>query len=354
MRWFRRPTPEYITITPPQQKERIARDVWHKCDQCGTFVRRKDWVANWKVCPSCEAHSRLTVVERLQLLLDPGTFEETESELVSGDPLGFKDSKAYPDRVVAAREKTGRNDAVVTGRAEIGGVPVAIAAMDFDFMGGSMGCIVGEKIARAMELALAEDRVCITVAATGGARMQEGVLSLMQLAKTSILCKRMQEQGIPFLSILADPSTAGVMASFASLGDIILSEPKAYIGFAGRRVIEQTIRQSLPEDFQTAEFVQSHGFLDVVSHRHELRAQLIALLRQIRHLEPLDEEDPVWESSFHELKFGEKKEPRKTKKGKNASSNGGKKPAARDSDQDGKSEDASATAATASSISSTD
>lgn len=284
MSWFNRPTPQFITIDPPVKKERIAKDVWHKCDHCGSIIRNKDWVQNWRVCPSCNTHDRLEVFERINLMIDPNSFQETEANLISGDPLGFEDSKKYTERVVAAQEKTGRNDAVVTGRAKIMDVDVSLACMDFDFMGGSMGSVVGEKIARAMELAIKENRVCITVAATGGARMQEGILSLMQLAKTSILCKRMQEKGIPFISILADPSTAGVMASFASLGDVIISEPGTYVGFAGRRVIENTIRQSLPKGFQTAEFVRDHGFIDLVIHRSEMRKTLGTLLRQIRKL----------------------------------------------------------------------
>ncbi|MDK2973114.1 MAG: acetyl-CoA carboxylase carboxyl transferase subunit beta [Candidatus Sumerlaeota bacterium] len=284
MRWFRRPTPQFITIQPPTQRERIGKDLWNKCDTCGAITRTKDFVANWKVCPKCNRHERLDALERLDLLLDEGSFEETDADLVSGDPLKFVDSKPYPERVEATRKKTGQNDAIVTGRGTIGEVPVAIAAMDFPFMGGSMGCVVGEKVARVMEMAIHEERVCITISSTGGARMQEGILSLMQLAKTSIMCKLLQENRVPFLSILADPSTAGVMASFASLGDLVISEPGAYVGFAGRRVIEQTIRQTLPDNFQTAEFVQQHGFIDLVVHRHEMRGKLITLLRQMRHL----------------------------------------------------------------------
>ncbi|MBX3730880.1 MAG: acetyl-CoA carboxylase, carboxyltransferase subunit beta [Candidatus Sumerlaeia bacterium] len=291
MRWFRRPTPQFITIQPPQQRERIGKDLWFKCEACGAITRTKDWTANWKVCPSCEGHSRLDADERLDLLLDEDSFEETDANLVSSDPLRFVDAKPYPDRVEATRAKTGRNDAILTGRGTIGEVPVAVAAMDFQFMGGSMGCVVGEKIVRTMELAIRENRACITISSTGGARMQEGILSLMQLARTSIMCKLLQENRIPFISILADPSTAGVMASFASLGDIIVSEPGAYVGFAGRRVIEQTIRQTLPENFQTAEFVQQHGFIDLVVHRHHMRGSLITLLRQMRNLEPAEFED---------------------------------------------------------------
>ncbi|MEQ8822476.1 MAG: acetyl-CoA carboxylase, carboxyltransferase subunit beta [Sumerlaeia bacterium] len=283
MSWFRRPTPEYIPIAPPQSRERIPKDMWHKCPNldCGHIMRQKEWVANWRVCPECGQHGRLTADERIQLLVDRNSFTETHTNLVSADPLKFEDSKKYSDRIEAARKKTGRNDAVVTGSGSIGEVPVSLAVMDFFFMGGSMGSVVGEKIARAMEQAIADECPCITVASTGGARMQEGILSLMQLAKTSILCKRMQDKGIPYISILADPSTAGVMASFASLGDFIVAEPGAYVGFAGRRVIEQTIRQSLPAGFQTAEFVRDHGFIDIVCPRLEMREKLGTLLRQI-------------------------------------------------------------------------
>ncbi|MCB2155652.1 acetyl-CoA carboxylase, carboxyltransferase subunit beta [bacterium] len=293
MSWFRRPTPEFITISPARSRDRIPKDLWHKCPDvsCGFIMRQKDWAENWKVCPRCGRHERLTADERLNLLIDPGTFEETNANLTSGDPLGFEDSKKYTDRVQQARKKMGRNDAILTGRATIGEVPVSLGIMDFFFMGGSMGCVVGEKVARAMELALEENRVCITVASTGGARMQEGILSLMQMAKTSILCKRMQEKGIPYISILADPSTAGVMASYASLGDLIIAEPGAYVGFAGRRVIEQTIRQSLPKNFQTAEFVQEHGFVDMVIERKQMRRKMIQILRQIRHMEALPDDE---------------------------------------------------------------
>jgi acetyl-CoA carboxylase carboxyl transferase subunit beta len=287
MRWFRRPTPQYITISPTQSKERISKDVWHRCESCGAYQRRKDWILSWQVCFHCGRHDRLGAAERIDLLVDEDTFVEIDRDLMSGDPLSFVDSKPYPERVAATMEKTGLGDAVVAGRAEIGEVPVAIAVMDFDFMGGSMGSVAGEKIARAMEVAIAENRVCVTVAQTGGARMQEGILSLMQLAKTSFLCKKMQEKGIPFISILTDPSTAGVMASFASLGDLIIAEPGAMVGFAGRRVIEATIRQALPDDFQTAEFVQEHGFVDMIVKRTEMRETLMRLLRQMRGLPAL-------------------------------------------------------------------
>ena len=292
MSWFRKNTPEFITIDQPKRRERIGKDVWHKCPKCNAIVRQKDFQANYKVCPSCGRHERISALERIQILVDQNTFEETNANLISNDPLKFEDLKKYPDRVEAARAKTGHNDAVITGRAQMGDVPVSLAVMEFFFLGGSMGSVVGEKITRAMELAIEEKRVCITISSTGGARMQEGILSLMQLAKTSILCKRMQEENIPFISILTDPSTAGIMASFASLGDITIAEPGAIVGFAGRRVIENTIRQTLPPDFQTSEFVQKCGYIDIVANRHELRHVLIRLMRQMRHMEEWKEPVP--------------------------------------------------------------
>jgi len=296
MSWFRRPTPEFIAINPPQQRERIGRHVWHKCEGCEQVLRRKDWEANWKVCPSCGKHDRIDADERIRLLVDEGSFAETHANMVSGDPLKFVDQRPYVERIEATRKKTGRNDAVITGRCTIGEVPTSLAVMDFSFMGGSMGSVVGEKIARAMELAIDENRVCITIAATGGARMQEATFSLMQLPKTAMLCRRMQDKGVPYISILTDPSTAGIMASFASLGDLIVAEPGAYVGFAGKRVIEGTIRQTLPANFQTAEFVQDHGFVDIVVKRDEMRGLLTVLMRQMRGMDPL----PVDETAAEE------------------------------------------------------
>lgn len=279
--WFRRPTPEFINLTPPraQDKERIPAGLWHKCKSCGAITLRKDFEANYSVCPSCNRHERISAAERIRQLVDKGTFEECCANFVADDPLEFEDKRKYTEYIEQSRKKTGLNDSLVMGKAQIGAVPVAMAVMDFRFMGGSMGSVLGEKTARAMEISLQEKIPCITVTSTGGARMQEGVLSLMQMAKTSILCAKMEEQGIPFISILADPSTAGVMASFASLGDIIIAEPGAYVGFAGKRVIEDTIRQPLPPNFQTAEFQRDHGFVDMVVDRRQLRAQLIDLLR---------------------------------------------------------------------------
>ena len=284
MRWFKRPTPEYINISKPTAPVRgasIPQDLWHKCRGCGALTLKKDFQSQLSVCPGCGRHERISAFERIEQLVDEGTFEELHGNLASADPLGFEDKRKYKDHIEVSRKKTGLNDSIVTGRAAMGEVPVSLAVMDFGFMGGSMGSVLGEKVSRAMELSLAERIPCITVSSTGGARMQEGVLSLMQLPKTSILCAKMEKAGIPFISVLADPSTAGVMASFASLGDLILAEPGAYVGFAGKRVIEQTIRQPLPPDFQTSEFQREHGFVDMVVPRREMRDTMIRVLRMM-------------------------------------------------------------------------
>jgi acetyl-CoA carboxylase carboxyl transferase subunit beta len=216
--------------------------------------------------------------ERIALLADPGSFEERDAGLVSADPLGFKDTKRYRDRLRAAREKTGLGEAVVTGVARIGGYPAVLAAFDFFYLGGSMGSAVGEKITRAIELAMAKHLPLIIVSASGGARMQEGILSLMQMAKTAAALERLGRQGLPFISVLTDPTTGGVTASFAMLGDVILAEPRALIGFAGPRVIAETIRQPLPEGFQRSEFLLEHGQLDLIVERGQLKDTLRRLL----------------------------------------------------------------------------
>ncbi len=293
MNWFRRPTPEYINITKPRAERKddgIPKDLWHKCPNCGTLTIRKDFEAVYSVCPACDRHERISAGERIELMVDKGSFEGLYANIVSKAPLNFEAKGKYSEKYEANRKKTRMNEAVMVGRATIGEVPSALAVMDFFFMGGSMGSAVGEKITRAMELAIAEDRACIIVTASGGARMQEGILSLMQLAKTSILCAKIQEAKIPFISILTDPSTGGTMASFASLGDIIIGEPGAMIGFAGKRVMEQTIKQQLPPNFQTAEFQEEQGFLDMVVHRREMRGMLIRLLRMMRGMPALPPE----------------------------------------------------------------
>ena len=256
----------------------IAEGLWIKCDSCKEIVYRAEVERAGRVCPKCRYAFRIGARERIAALVDHGSFEEREAGLVSGDPLGFRDTKRYRDRLRAAREKTGLAEAVVCGLARLGGYPVVIAALDFGFLGGSMGSVVGEKLTRSIELAIAKHVPVIIVAASGGARMQEGILSLMQMAKTAAALERLGAAGLPYLSVLADPTAGGVTASFAMLGDVIMAEPRALIGFAGPRVIAETIRQPLPEGFQRSEFLLAHGQLDLIVERQELRGTLRRLL----------------------------------------------------------------------------
>lgn len=282
MGWFRRPKPKFTVIQPQPQapsRDRIPKDLWHKCAQCGAIVLRRDFVENLFVCPKCDNHARMAAADRLAILIDEGTFVEEDQMMSSGDPLGFVDEAPYPERNRKHQKKTGRMDAVICGVGNIYGVRTSAAIMDFAFSGGSMGSVVGEKVTRCMERALQRRLPVIVVSCTGGARMQEGILSLMQMAKTSAACARLSEARLPYISILTDPTTAGVMASYAMLGDVILAEPGALIGFAGPRVIEQTINQILPRGFQRSDFVRDHGFLDKVVHRRDLKATVGRLLR---------------------------------------------------------------------------
>jgi acetyl-CoA carboxylase carboxyl transferase subunit beta len=249
------------------------------CPSCEAQVFNRQLERSLRLCPSCGHHFRMSVGERLDLLLDPGTFEERDAGLQSVDRLGFHDARPYPNRLEAARVKTGLRDAVVWGTGDIEGVRVAIAIFDFRFMGGSMGSVVGEKLARCFEAALAERIPAIVVSASGGARMQEGTLSLMQLSKTTAPLVRLDDAGIPFIAVLTDPTTGGVLASFASLGDVVLAEPKALIGFAGARVASDTVGEEMPKGFQSAEFLLAHGFVDAIVPRPELRGALARLLR---------------------------------------------------------------------------
>lgn len=254
-------------------------DAWTKCPSCDSQIFNKQLERTQRVCGTCGYHFRLSIGERIDLLLDPGSFEERDAGLQSGDPLGFHDQKPYPDRIEASRVKTGLREAAVWGTGAIDGQRLAIGLFDFRFMGGSMGSVVGEKVARCFEGALAERIPAVIVSASGGARMQEGTLSLLQLAKTTAPLTRLDAAGIPFISVLTDPTTGGVLASFASLGDVIIAEPRALIGFAGARVASGTVGEELPEGFQTAEFLLEHGFVDMVVARSELRGTLSRLLR---------------------------------------------------------------------------
>ena len=264
---------------------RVNQDVeegdglWRKCPECGLVVYRKDLVANASVCKGCGHHNRIDSAERIGLIADPGSFEPLDTTLAPTDPLAFKDRRSYTDRIRDSQQSTGLRDAVITGLCRTSGLPLALGVMDFRFMGGSMGSVVGEKLTRLIETATARRYPVLIVCASGGARMQEGMLSLMQMAKISGALERHRQAELLYMPLLTYPTTGGVTASFAMLGDLILAEPKALIGFAGRRVIEQTLREKLPEGFQTAEYLRDHGFVDAIVERTTFKATLASLLK---------------------------------------------------------------------------
>ncbi|MED4603132.1 acetyl-CoA carboxylase, carboxyltransferase subunit beta [Paenibacillus validus] len=264
-----------IDVPEERPRREIPEGLMNKCPQCGTIQYNKELDKNLKVCSSCDYHYRLNAVERIQMTMDDGEFTEFDSEIVSVDPLQFPD---YASKYSKAMESTGMQDAVITGEGRIGGHPVVVAAMSFDFMGGSLGSVVGEKVTRAIEYAMEHQRPVIIFSTSGGARMQESILSLMQMAKTSAALSKLNERGGLYISVITDPTFGGVSASFAMLGDYIIAEPGAAFGFTGRRVIEQTIRQKLPDNFQTSEFNLKHGQVDLVAHRKDLRSMLAKLL----------------------------------------------------------------------------
>lgn len=253
--------------------------LWNKCPDCGTVVYRKDLLTNASVCKNCGYHHRIDSEERIRQIADPGSFEPLDTELSPTDPLAFKDRRSYADRIRDSQQTTGLKDAVTTGLCLSSGHPLALGVMDFRFMGGSMGSVVGEKLTRLIEEATSRRYPVLIVCASGGARMQEGMLSLMQMAKISGALQRHREAELLYLPLLTHPTTGGVTASFAMLGDLILAEPKALIGFAGRRVIEQTLREKLPEGFQTAEYLQDHGFVDAIVSRTNFKVTLATLLQ---------------------------------------------------------------------------
>jgi acetyl-CoA carboxylase carboxyl transferase subunit beta len=267
-----------ITLPFRPRRESYPPDMWTQCPGCSEMLFNKHLDKALRVCPSCGHHFRISAPARLAQLLDPGTFRERDPGLVSRDPLGFVDSKPYTDRLVGAQTATGRKDAAIWGFGSLAGHRIAICALDFTFMGGSMGSVVGEKVARAAEGALAEGVPLVVVSASGGARMQEGTLALMQLVKTIAALGALRAAGLPYVSVMADPTTGGVFASFAALGDVNLAEPNALIGFAGARVSAGTIAEELPPGFQRAEFLFEHGFVDRIVARSELRDELAALL----------------------------------------------------------------------------
>lgn len=283
MAWFRKPK------TPLQagDKRDLPADVWEKCPSCGEILYSEKLRENWNVCPNCATHLRLAATGYVDLLLDEGSFTEQDAKLRSGDPLQFTDLKPYRDRLVQAERKSKHGEAVITGQGTLEAIPVGLAVMDFSFIGGSMGSVVGEKIARVGLTALEQETPLIVVSASGGARMMEGIFSLMQMAKTSAVLAQLDEAGLPYISILTDPTTGGVTASYAMLGDVNLAEPGALIGFAGPRVIEQTIKQELPEGFQRAEFLLEHGMLDGIVDRRQMKSEVGRLLRHmLGHPEP--------------------------------------------------------------------
>lgn len=260
------------------KKKSMPEGLWTKCKNCEEIIYNKELEDNFKVCPKCGYYFRLSARERIALLLEPKSFKEYDKSLLPGDPLSFTANQSYQEKIAEDQKKSGLKEAVITGEGLIGEHRIVIGVLDFEFLGGSMGSVVGEKITRAIEKAIKKKLPLIIVSASGGARMQEGVLSLMQMSKTSAALAKFTHTHLPFVSILTDPTTGGVSASFAFLGDIIISEPKALIGFAGPRVIEQTIRQPLPEGFQQAEFLLKHGMIDLIVERKEMKKTLIRLL----------------------------------------------------------------------------
>jgi acetyl-CoA carboxylase carboxyl transferase subunit beta len=277
MSWLKRERAGIKSKKSPRAE--VPEGLWTKCDGCGEALFQTVLEENLWTCPKCGHHFRVPARTYLGLLVDEGSFRERDADLEAGDPLEFRDARMrYPDRLRAAQKETSLKDAAISGVATIGGKPVSLTIMDFFFMGGSMGSVVGEKVARSIEAAIAERRALVLVSATGGARMQEGILSLLQMAKTSALLARLQDEGLPFVSILTDPSTAGVLASYASLGDVVLAEPGALVGFAGARVIRQTIGEDLPPGFQRAEFVLEKGFVDRIVPRKRMREEVSQLL----------------------------------------------------------------------------
>jgi acetyl-CoA carboxylase carboxyl transferase subunit beta len=279
MAWFRKEKKPKEAV---EKQVAIPEGLWVKCDDCKEIVYRKEVEQNLNVCPKCGYHFRLTAGERFEILFDDNKYKEFATDIRSGDPLGFRDTKRYADRLRVYQQRVGPTDAVLCAEGKLEGMPVVICAMEYAFMGGSMGSVVGEKITIAIERCLEKKEPLLIVSCSGGARMQEGILSLMQMAKISAALARLAAAGLPFISILTDPTTGGVTASYAMLGDLNIAEPKALIGFAGPRVIEQTIRQTLPEGFQRSEFLVEHGMVDLITPRAEMKPAIARFLRIFR------------------------------------------------------------------------
>jgi acetyl-CoA carboxylase carboxyl transferase subunit beta len=275
--------PKYVTIPADSTPREIPENLWVRCTRCGEQLYVKEFEKNLKVCHKCDFHFRLSAPERIDLLIDAGSFVEMDSDLEPGDPLGFVSlGQSYPKKVAATQAKTGLREAVISGSGKMEGVELQLAVCAFGFLGASMGSVFGEKLVRAMERSLAARQPLLIVSCSGGARMHEGIYSLMQMAKTSATLGKLAEAGIPYISLLTDPTTGGVTASFATLGDVIIAEPGALIGFAGQRLVEQITKQKLPAGFQTAEFLLEHGMVDMVVHRRELKPTIGKLLRLYR------------------------------------------------------------------------
>lgn len=282
MNWFEKILPSIKQVT--ERKKSVPEGLWTKCPKCESTLYRAEVKRNQEVCPKCDHHMRLGGRQRLETFLDEGSFVETSADISPVDRLKFKDLKKYKDRIAQAQRNTGEKDSFITGSGTINGLPVMAAAFEFGFMGGSMGSVVGEKFVRAVDQAIANKTPFICFSASGGARMQEALFSLMQMAKTSAALGRLRAEGLPFISVLTDPTMGGVSASFAMLGDLNVAEPKALIGFAGPRVIEQTVREKLPEGFQRSEFLLEHGAIDRIIHRHELRNELSDICKMLMNV----------------------------------------------------------------------
>ena len=277
MAWFKKSKAPLVPVA--DKKVQMPEGLWTKCKNCEEIIYSKEIERNLNVCPKCDYHFRISARDRIALVIDEGTFSEIDAKMSSVDFLKFKDSKKYSDRLKAAFKKNGDGDAIITGSGMMNGQEVVVGVFDFGYMGGSMGSVVGEKVTRAIELGLEKKAPVLVFSSSGGARMQESILSLMQMAKSSAALAKLKKAGIPFISVLTDPTTGGVTASFAMLGDLNIAEPKALIGFAGPRVIEQTIRQKLPEGFQRSEFLLEHGMVDMIVSRQEMKAKLSQVLR---------------------------------------------------------------------------
>jgi acetyl-CoA carboxylase carboxyl transferase subunit beta len=280
--WFKKKEEDEKEAKERREEPHVSDHLWVKCNSCNEMIYRKVIERNFQVCPKCNYHFQIPARRRIDCVVDPGTFSEFDTGLISADPLEFKDQKRYPQRVKESQESTGQKDAILCGEGRIKGQPAMIGIFEFKFMGGSLGSVVGEKITRMIERGIEEQMGVIIFCASGGARMQEGILSLMQMAKTSAALAKLNEARLPYLSVLTDPTTGGVSASIGMLGDVIIAEPKAMIGFAGPIVIKETIRAELPEGFQRAEYLFEHGMVDLIVERKDLRDTLASLLEMLR------------------------------------------------------------------------